>query len=187
MGNAGNAEGLPMEHIASERISWTKALKKERPLLMPVAHDGLTAKLIEQAGFTACQVGGFALAGTRFGLPDLDLTQFYERLLAVRDIMAATPLPILVDADDGYGDAKNVTHTVRSYMSVGVQGLFIEDQQAPKECGHLENIKVVPAEQMVAKVKAAVAAKQDKEVFVLARTDALAVEGVDGAIRRAAQ
>ena len=176
-----------MEHVASERIPWTKALSKETPLLMPVAHDGLTAKLIEQAGFTACQVGGFAVAGTRFGHPDIDLTHFYERLAAVRDIMAATDLPILVDADDGYGDVKNVTHTVRSYISAGVQGVFIEDQQAPKECGHMDNKKVVPTEEMVAKVKAAVAAKEKREFFVLARTDALAPEGVDSAIRRGEQ
>ena len=174
-----------MEHVASERISWVKALKKEKPLLMPVAHDGLTAKLIEQAGFTACQVGGFAVAGTRFGHPDIDLTHFYERLAAVRDIMAATALPILVDADDGYGDVKNVTHTVRSYISAGVQGLFIEDQQAPKECGHMEGKKVVPVEQMVAKVKAAIAAREGRDFFILARTDALAPEGVDAAIKRA--
>ncbi|MDB5301631.1 MAG: carboxyvinyl-carboxyphosphonate phosphorylmutase, partial [Phycisphaerales bacterium] len=176
-----------MEHVASDRISWTQALKKEKPLLMPVAHDGLTAKLLEQAGFTACQVGGFAVAGTRFGLPDVDLTHFYERLAAVRDIMAATKLPIFVDADDGYGDVKNVTHTVRSYISVGVQGLFIEDQQAPKECGHMADKKVVPVEQMVAKVKAAVAAKEKKEFFILARTDALQPEGVESAIRRGEQ
>jgi 2-methylisocitrate lyase-like PEP mutase family enzyme len=174
-----------MEHVASERISWNKALKKERPLLLPVAHDGLTAKLIEQAGFTACQVGGFAVSGTRFGLPDVDLTHFYERLAAVRDIVAATDLPILVDADDGYGDVKNVTHAVRSYISVGVQGLFIEDQQSPKECGHMDDKKVVPVEQMVAKVKAAVAAREKRDFFILARTDALAPEGVDAAIKRA--
>jgi 2-methylisocitrate lyase-like PEP mutase family enzyme len=176
-----------MEHVASERITWAKALKKEKPLLMPVAHDGLSAKLIEQAGFTACQVGGFAVAGTRFGLPDVDLTHFYERLAAVRDIVAATALPILVDADDGYGDVKNVTQTVRSYISIGVQGLFIEDQQPPKECGHMDDKKVVPVELMVAKVKAAVAAKEKKDFFILARTDALQPEGVDGAIRRAEQ
>jgi 2-methylisocitrate lyase-like PEP mutase family enzyme len=174
-----------VEHISSERISWTKALKKENPLLMPVAHDGLTAKIIEQAGFTACQVGGYAVSGTRFGLPDVDLTQFYERLAAVRDIMAATDLPILVDADDGYGDVKNVTHTVRSYISIGVQGLFIEDQQAPKECGHMDKKKIVPVEQMVAKVRAADAAREGREFFILARTDALAPEGVDAAIKRA--
>jgi len=161
-----------MEHIASERISWKQALAREKPLLMPVGHDGLTAKLIEQAGFTAMQVGGFAVAGARQGLPDIDLVHYAERHAAVKDIMSATSLPILVDADDGYGDVKNVTHTVRGFMALGMQGLFIEDQQAPKECGHMDNKKVVPAEQMVGKVKAAVAAREKKDFFILARTDA---------------
>ena len=174
-----------MEHVASERISWWKALKKERPLLMPVAHDGLSAKIIEQAGFSAVQVAGFAVAGTRHGLPDIDLVHYAERNAAVKDIMSATSLSILVDADDGYGDVKNVTHTVRGYMALGVQGLFIEDQQAPKECGHMDDKKVVPVEQMVAKVKAAVAAREKREFFILARTDALQPEGVDAAIARA--
>ena len=173
-----------MEHIASERISWAKALKKEKPLLMPVAHDGLTAKIIEQAGFTALQVGGFAVSGSRQGLPDINLTHYAERHAAVKDIMSATSLPIFVDADDGYGDVKNVTHTVRGFMALGIQGLFLEDQQAPKECGHMENKKVVPLEQMVAKVKAAVEARDKREFFLLARTDALQPEGMEGALRR---
>ncbi|HEY7118319.1 MAG TPA: isocitrate lyase/PEP mutase family protein [Tepidisphaeraceae bacterium] len=176
-----------MEHIASERITWKKALKKETPLLLPVAHDGLTAKLIEQAGFTALQVGGFAVAGARHGLPDLDLTHYAERHAAVKDILSATALPILVDADDGYGDPKNVTHTVRGYMALGIQGLFIEDQQAPKQCGHMDDKKVIPVEQMVAKVKAAVAATEDREFFILARTDAIQPEGLDAALRRGEQ
>jgi 2-methylisocitrate lyase-like PEP mutase family enzyme len=176
-----------MEHIASERVTWKQALKQEKPLLMPVAHDGLSAKLIEMAGFNAVQVGGFAVAGARHGLPDVDLTHFAERHAAVKDIMSATSLPILVDADDGYGDVKNVTHTVRGYMALGIQGVFIEDQQAPKECGHMDDKKVVPVDQMVGKVKAAVAAKDKSDFFILARTDALAPEGVDAAIARAGQ
>ena len=174
-----------MEHIASERISWKDALARERPLLLPVAHDALSARILQQAGFNAIQVAGFAVAGARHGLPDLDLTHYAERHAAVKDIMSATSLPILVDADDGYGDVKNVTHTVRGYMALGIQGLFIEDQQAPKECGHMDDKKVVPVEEMVAKVKAAVAAKEDKDFFILARTDALAPEGLNKAIRRA--
>src|SRR5712675_2191984 len=162
-----------MQHVASERISWKKALKKESPLLLPVAHDALTAKIIEAAGFTALQIGGFAVAGARHGVPDIDLTHFAERHAAVKDIMGATSLPILVDADDGYGDVKNVTYTVRGYEALGVQGLFIEDQQAPKECGHMDNKHIVPPEQMVAKVKAANAARDGKDFFILARTDAL--------------
>jgi len=151
---------------------------------MPVAHDGLSAKLIERAGFRAVQVGGFAVAGARHGLPDVDLTHYAERHAAVKDIMAATALPIMVDADDGYGDVKNVTHTMRGYLALGIQGLFIEDQQAPKECGHMEGKKVVPIEQMVAKIKAAVAAREKREFFILARTDAIEPEGIDAAIER---
>src|SRR5437660_2146 len=100
-----------MRHIASERINWKTALKKESPLLLPVAHDALTAKIIEQAGFTALQIGGFAVEGTRHGVPDIDLTHFAERYAAVKDTMGATALPIMVDADDGYGNAKNVNYT----------------------------------------------------------------------------
>jgi len=173
-----------MEHIASERISWKKALQKERPLLLPVAHDALTARLIEQAGFTALQIGGFAVAGARHGLPDIDLTHYAERYAAVKDIMGATALPIMVDADTGYGDVKNVTHTVRGYMALGIQAIFIEDQKAPKECGHMEHKKVVPASEMVAKVRAAVAARGERDFFILARTDALQPEGLDSALRR---
>jgi 2-methylisocitrate lyase-like PEP mutase family enzyme len=173
-----------MEHIAAERMSWKEALKKESPLLMPVAHDALSARIIEAAGFYAVQIAGFAVSGTRHGLPDLDLTHYAERHAAVKDIMGATSLPILVDADDGYGDVKNVTHTVRGYMALGTQGLFIEDQVAPKECGHMNNKKVIPVDQMTAKVRAAVAAKGNREFFILARTDAFNPEGLDSAIAR---
>jgi 2-methylisocitrate lyase-like PEP mutase family enzyme len=172
-----------MQHIGSERISWTKALKQESPLLLPVAHDALAAKIIEQAGFSALQVGGFAVEGARHGVPDIDLTHYAERHAAVKDIMGATSLPIMVDCDDGYGDVKNVAYTVSGYEALGVQAIFIEDQQAPKECGHMDDKKIVPVEQMVAKVKAAVAAKS-KDFFILARTDALGPEGLDNALRR---
>jgi len=172
-----------MQHIGAERIPWKKALKKESPLLLPVAHDALTAKIIEQAGFSAVQIGGFAVEGTRHGVPDIDLTHYAERHAAVKDIMGATSLPIMVDGDDGYGDVKNVTYTVRGYEALGVQGVFIEDQQAPKQCGHMDDKKVVPVEQMIAKVKAAVAAKSE-DFFILARTDALNPEGMDNTLRR---
>jgi len=172
-----------MQHIGAERIPWKKALKKESPLLLPVAHDALTAKIIEQAGFSAVQIGGFAVEGTRHGVPDIDLTHYAERHAAVKDIMGATSLPIMVDGDDGYGDVKNVTYTVRGYEALGVQAIFIEDQQAPKQCGHMDNKKVVPVEQMVAKIKAAGAAKSE-DFFILARTDALNPEGMDNTLRR---
>src|SRR6185503_7799882 len=97
--------------------------------------------------------------GSRHGVPDIDLTHYAERYAAVKDIMGATALPIMVDCDDAYGDVKNVTYTVRGYMALGVQAIFIEDQQAPKQCGHMDDKKVVAPEQMVAKIKAAIAAK----------------------------
>jgi 2-methylisocitrate lyase-like PEP mutase family enzyme len=175
-----------MQHISTERIAWKTALERESPLLLPVAHDALTAKIIEQARFSAVQVGGFAVAGARHGVPDIDLAHFAERHAAVRDIMAATSLPIMVDCDDGYGDVKNVTYTVRGYEALGVRAIFIEDQQAPKHCGHMDDKKVVPVEQMVAKVKAAVAARCN-DLFILARTDALAGEGMDKTLRRGEQ
>jgi len=154
-------------------------------LLLPSAHDALTARLIEQAGFPAYQVGGFALDGARHGFPDIDLTHFGEKSAAVREIVSASTLPVLVDADDGYGDVKNVTRTIRGYEAMGAAAIFIEDQVAPKRCGHESGKQVIPAEQMVAKVRAAVAARRDPDTFILARTDARGPNGLDDALRRA--
>lgn len=165
--------------------TWKELLKQDSPVQLPAAHDALTAKLIERAGFSAYQIGGFALNGARHGLPDIDLTRFSEQAAGVRDIMAACSLPVLVDADDGYGDVKNVTHTVRSYEAMRVSALFLEDQVAPKRCGHLSGKKVIPVESMEEKIKAAVAARHDDALFLIARTDAREPEGLDSALKRA--
>src|SRR5437763_15580058 len=119
---------MPESSSSHERPSWRALLDKDAPLQLPAAHDALTAKLIERAGFRAYQIGGFALVGARHGLPDIDLTRFGEQAAGVRDIMAVCDLPVLVDADDGYGDAKKVKHTVSSYEAMGVGAVFIEDQ-----------------------------------------------------------
>src|SRR5438552_8062492 len=103
-----------MAGASQSRESWASVLERHAPLQLPAAHDALTAKLIEDAGFHAYQIGGFALVGARHAMPDVDLTRFAEQAAGVRDIIAASALPVLVDADDGYGDAKNVTHTVAS-------------------------------------------------------------------------
>src|SRR5437762_931998 len=165
--------------------NWKSLLERHAPVQLPAAHDALTAKLIERAGFSAYQIGGFALTGARHGLPDIDLTRFAEQAAGVRDIVAACSLPVLVDADDGYGDAKNVTHTVRFYEAMGASALFIEDQVSPKRCGHLSGKKVIPAEVMDEKIRAAVAARQNKSFFLVARTDAREPEGLDSALKRA--
>ena len=168
-------------------MSWTQLLSKHAPVQLPAAHDALTARLIERAGFRAYQIGGFAATGARHGFPDIDLTRFGERAAGVRDIVAASRLPVLVDADDGYGDAKNVSHTVMSYEATGVSAIFIEDQVSPKRCGHMAGKDVVPAEIMVQRIEAAVAARRSKDFFIVARTDALAVEGLKGALKRGEQ
>jgi len=153
---------------------------------LPAAHDALSAKLIAQAGFSAFQIGGFALVGARHGLPDIDLMRFAEQAAGVRDILAATSLPVLVDADDGYGDVKNVTYTVQHYESMGVRALFLEDQVSPKRCGHLAGKRVVPAEVMTEKIRAAVDARTNEQnIFLVARTDAREPEGLDSALKRA--
>lgn len=166
-------------------MNWRDALAAEKPLLLPCAHDGLSARLIEAAGFTAYSIGGFPLVGARYGWPDIGLAGLGEMAAGVRDIVAASSLPVLMDADDGYGDAKNVTRTVRLYESMGVAALFIEDQVSPKRCGHMAGKDVIPTEQMVVKLRAAVAARDNPDTFILARTDARAVNGMDDALRRA--
>ena len=166
------------------RPTWKDLVKREAPVLLPAAHDALAARLIERAGFAAYQVGGFALDGARYGFPDIDLTHYGEKSAGVREIVSASTLPVLIDGDDGYGDVKNVTRTVRGYEMLGASAIFIEDQVAPKRCGHMSGKEVVPAEVMASKVRAAAAARRDPDFFLIARTDAIAPHGLDDALRR---
>src|SRR5207248_357618 len=163
--------------MASEKRNWKKVLRKHAPLVLPSAWDALTAKLIESAGFPAYQIGGFALDGTRFGFPDMDVTRLGEKSAAVHEIVRACPLPVLVDADDGYGDAKNVAHTIHVYDEMGVSAVFIEDQKAPKRCGHMAGKQVIPAKEMATKIRAAASSRSHPDnLFLLARTDAIEPE-----------
>ena len=130
-------------------------------------------------------IGGFPAVGARYGVPDIGLKGFGEIAAAVRDIMSACDLPVFVDGDDGYGDVKNVVHTVKTYERMGVSAILIEDQQWPKRCGHMVGKKVVPAELAVAKIKAACSERINPETSILARTDARAVYDLDEAMRRA--
>jgi len=160
-------------------------LEANRPLVLPGAHDALSARLIEHAGFPAFFIGGFPVVGARYGVPDIGLKGLGEIAAAVRDIRAACKLPVVVDADDGYGDVKNVVHTVRTYEDMGVGALMLEDQAWPKRCGHMEGKRVVPAEQAEAKIRAAVAGRRSPDTWIVARTDARSVLGMDEALRRA--
>jgi 2-methylisocitrate lyase-like PEP mutase family enzyme len=130
-------------------------------------------------------VGGFPVAGARYGVPDIGLAGFSDIAAAVRDIIAACHVPVLVDIDDGYGDVKNAVHTVQSYERLGASAVFLEDQTWPKRCGHMEGKKVVAAEIMEAKIKATMAERLYPETLICVRTDARAVLGFDEALRRA--
>jgi len=159
--------------------------RAEKPLVLPGAHDALSALLIEQAGFKGYFIGGFQTAGARYGLPDIGLAQLGEFTAAFRDIIGACRLPVLVDADNGYGDVKNCVHLLHTYERMGVSALFIEDQVSPKRCGHMAGKRVVPAAEMEAKLRAMTAERLDPETFIVARTDARALHGMDEALRRA--
>src|SRR5262252_9947747 len=164
--------------------AWKELLARSEPLILPCAHDALSARLIERAGFAAYAVGGYALVGARHALPDIGLVAFGEMSAGIRDIMAASELPVLVDCDDGYGDVKNAAHTIASYEAMGVSAIFMEDQRAPKRCGHMAGKEVIEAEAMAGKLAAAAAARSG-DLFIIARTDARAVHGLDEALRRA--
>jgi 2-methylisocitrate lyase-like PEP mutase family enzyme len=167
------------------RKPFRSLLVADGPLILPGAHDALAARLIQRAGFPGFFIGGFGAVGARFGVPDIGLKSLGDISLAVRDIMAACDLPVLVDADDGYGDVKNVVQTVHAYEAMGVGALFLEDQRWPKRCGHLEGKSVVPVEVHEAKIRAAAGEKMNRDTFLIARTDARAVNGLDDAMRRA--
>ena len=168
-----------------KRKPWSELLGCGRPLVLPGAYDALSARLIERAGFDAFVIGGFGLVGSRFGLPDLGLVGLGEMAAGMADILAATRLPALVDGDNGYGDAKNVTRTVTTYEAMGAAALLLEDQVSPKRCGHAAGKEVVATALMEAKIRAAAAARNDKNFFLIARTDARAPLGLDEALRRA--
>jgi 2-methylisocitrate lyase-like PEP mutase family enzyme len=162
-----------------------RAVADKRILVVPGAHDALSARLIQRIGFETYFIGGFPTVGARYGVPDLGLKGFGEISAAVRDIMGACDLPVFVDGDDGYGDVKNVVHTVNTYERMGVSAILIEDQLWPKRCGHMEGKKVVPVELAEAKIRAATAERLDPETWILARTDARQVHDLDEAMRRA--
>lgn len=170
---------------AQKKPTWRELMAQSKPLVLPGAHDAFSARLIADAGFPAYFIGGFPLIGARFGLPDIGLVGLGELQQSMSEIMAACPLPVLVDADDGYGDVKNVTRTTRAYERLGASAIFFEDQVAPKRCGHMAGKVLVPTEVMEAKLRAAADAREDKEFFIIARTDARDVEGLDEAFRRA--
>jgi 2,3-dimethylmalate lyase len=154
------------------------------PIVAPGAYDALSARLIEAAGFRALYMTGFGAAASLLGRPDVGLLGMSEMVDNARRIVQAVAVPVIADADTGYGNPISVIRTVHEYEQAGVAAIHLEDQLAPKKCGHLEGKQLVPAEDMVAKLRAAVAARRS-DLVLIARTDARAVEGMNDALRRA--
>ncbi|MBV8121345.1 MAG: oxaloacetate decarboxylase [Alphaproteobacteria bacterium] len=151
--------------------------------MVPGAYDPLTARLVEQAGFAAVYLtgGGYSRAN---GYPDLGILTLSENVHFIGLTVEAVGIPVIADADTGYGNALNVIRTVREYEKTGVAAFHLEDQVSPKKCGHYEGKEVISRDEMVGKIKAAVDTRQDPDLVVIARTDARAVEGLDSAIDR---
>jgi 2,3-dimethylmalate lyase len=159
-------------------------LREPGIIVAPGAYDCLTAKLIERQGFPAVYMTGAGTALTRVGTPDLGFATLSEMVSNAAAMASTVSIPLIADADTGYGGSLNVYRTVREYERAGVAALHIEDQVFPKRCGHLDGKQVVASEEMVIKLRAAVEARTDEDFVVIARTDALAVTGIDDTLRR---
>jgi 2-methylisocitrate lyase-like PEP mutase family enzyme len=158
-------------------------LRRGGMVVAPGAYDCITARLIERAGFDAVYMTGAGTAAT-LGYPDFGLITMSEMVANAGRIAAAVNVPVVADADTGYGNELNVVRTVREYEIAGVAGIHIEDQSFPKKCGHLDDKEIVPREEWLAKIRAAAASRQDRDFLVIARTDARAVAGFDEAVAR---
>src|ERR671935_2719806 len=149
------------------------------------AHDVFPARLIEAAGLETVFIGGFGTSASLLGLPDVGFLTLTEIADAVRRMALRVSIPVVADGDTGHGDLHNVVRTVREFERAGAAGVLLEDQVAPKRCGHFQGKQVIPAAEMVLKFKAALGARRDPDFVLIARTDARAVEGIDAAVARA--
>src|SRR6476619_7238742 len=161
------------------------AIAAEKPLQVVGAINAYAARMAEAVGFRALYLSGGGVAANSLGMPDLGISTMDDVLIDIRRITEASTLPLLVDADTGWGGAFNIARTVRSFIKAGAAGLHIEDQVGAKRCGHRPGKEIVPREEMVDRIKAAADARTDADFVIMARTDALAVEGLDAAIARA--
>ncbi|MBO9453011.1 isocitrate lyase/phosphoenolpyruvate mutase family protein [Tropicibacter sp. R16_0] len=160
-------------------------LQLQSILVAPGVYDGLTANLAEQAGFEALYLSGAAVAYTRLGRPDIGLTSVTEMAETMSLIRDRVDLPVIIDADTGFGNALNAQRTMRLYERAGASALQVEDQTFPKRCGHLADKSLIPAGEMVGKIAAMADARQSDDTLIIARTDAVATEGFDAAVERA--
>ncbi len=159
-------------------------LKEPGIVVAPGCHDGLTARLVQQNGFQVAYMGGNGTMASYLGIPDIGLGTATEMVTRARYLAAVLDIPLICDADTGYGDVSSVVRTVRDYEAAGVSGIHLEDQVMPKKCGAMEGVQVVPVEEICAKIRAAVEARRDPNFMIIARTDSFNTLGIDAAIER---
>ena len=168
----------------NSRKNLRKLLEDNKILVAPGAHDALSAKIIEYVGFEAVYMTGYGQSASHLGQPDVGLLTMTEMLSRVNNISSAVDIPVICDGDTGFGNVINVIRTVKEYEKAGAAAIQLEDQVAPKKCGHMKGRQVVPAREMAAKIKAAVEARSDNDFLIIARTDARTIHGIDEAIGR---
>ncbi|WP_018331261.1 isocitrate lyase/PEP mutase family protein [Actinomycetospora chiangmaiensis] len=174
-----------LSHPTGRRARLRELLASGAPVVAPGAYDALSARLVEQAGFDVVYMTGFGTTASLLGRPDVGLLGQAEMVDNARRMVSVVDVPLIADADTGYGNPINVIRAVREYEQAGVAGLHLEDQVMPKKCGHLAGKEVVPLGEMTAKIRAAVDARTDPDLVLIARTDAAQTHGVDAAIERA--
>ncbi len=162
-------------------------LKIEKPLVIPGVYDALGAKISQKVGFDAIFQTGYGTSATLFGMPDIGFVGATETVDNARRICNAVPMPVIVDADTGYGNALSVWKLVKELEAAGAGGIFLEDQKWPKRCGHMQGKEVITQEEYTEKLSAAIDARTNKDFVIVARTDARATEGLDEAIERGKQ
>ena len=170
---------------ANHRVQLREKLRQDEPVKAPGVYDGLSALLVEQAGFGCAFLSGACLSFARFGRPDMGLVTASEVAETVSILRDRVSLPLIVDMDTGFGNALNVQRTVRDFERAGASALQMEDQVAPKRCGHMAGKSVIGTTEMVGKIRAALDARTDDNTVIIARTDALGVNGFDDAVERA--
>jgi len=168
----------------TRRAALRAVVAKKQGLVVSGAFDGISARLVQDAGFPAVYMTGYGTAASRLGLPDLGFAGLGEMADHARNLAAVLDVPLIADADTGYGNALNVRRTVQAYEAAGVAALHIEDQITPKRCGHLSGHQIVPRGEFVGKIRAAVEARIDPDLLVIGRTDAISAVGLDEALRR---
>lgn len=162
-----------------------KLIEAEEILIAPGIFDGITARLVQAMGFKSGTISGAGISNSRLGKPDFGLLGLTDNVDQCRNLANCVDIPLQADADTGYGNAVNVSHTVQAFEQAGVAAIMIEDQVWPKRCGHMQGVQVIPAQEMVKKIEAAVAARKDPDFCIKGRTNAAPVLGIDEAIRRA--